>query len=339
MRHFVIVGILILVVASLTYIGLVAAELLPTQASAEAISIDWLLNLNAIAISFLFALILVPLFYSLIVFRRKKGDTSEGEHMVGNTKLEITWTVIPLIVVVIFAYLGTYSLAEISRVNPQALEIKVLAQQFSFSFEYPAFGIKSKDFYVPVNKQFVLKMESRDVIHSFWVPEFRVKQDIVPGRVTELRITPILLTPPGEPYRVVCAELCGASHAYMFSSVHVVSQEDFDEWVAELQNIAAATDQTPEGRGEALSAQNGCLGCHSIDGSQSIAPTWFKLFGSSVELTDGTTANADEDYLAESILLPGEKIVAGYETTLMPSMEQLNEDQIADIIAYIKTLK
>jgi len=334
MRHFVIVGILIIAMAALTYTGLNAAGLMPVEASAQAIPIDWLWNLQVMAMSFLFALIVVPLFYSLIVFRRRKGDTGDGEHFEGNTTLEITWTVIPLFAVLTFAYLGAYSLGETRRVDPQAMEIKVTAQQWAWSFEYPDYGITTKDLYLPVNKQVHLSMTSRDVIHSFWVPEFRVKQDIVPGRITDYRITPTL----EGMYKVRCSEMCGVSHAYMLAPVVVVSEDNFMSWVADRQAEAKAAAQTPEARGEAFVAQNACSACHSIDGSAGQGPTWKGLFGSQVELADGTTVTADEAYIKESILQPQAKIVSGFETVLMPTF-QFTDQQIADIIAYMKTLK
>ena len=337
MRHFVIVAILVLVMTVLTYIGLDASGLMPVEASAQAASVDWLWNLEVITISFLFSLIIVPLFYSLVVFRRRRGETGDGEHFEGNTTLEITWTVIPLFIVLGFAYLGAYSLGETRRLDPQAMEINVTAQQFSFSFEYPDYGIVSDELYLPINKQVVLKMTSRDVIHSFWVPEFRIKQDIVPGRTTEYRITPTLLT--GEqPFKVRCAELCGASHAYMLSNVWVVTQDDFDAWVAVLQEEAAAAAQTPEGRGATLVTQNGCLGCHSVDGSLIQGPTWLGIYGKQEEMTDGSVVVIDEAYIRESILNPQAKIVTGFEGVLMPAYD-FTDEQIADIIAYMKTLK
>ncbi|MGB7876442.1 MAG: cytochrome c oxidase subunit II transmembrane domain-containing protein, partial [Anaerolineales bacterium] len=160
MRHFVIVAILIIVMTVLTYLGLNASGLLPVQGSAQSVNIDWLWNLEVMTISFLFALIIVPLFYSLVVFKRRKGETGDGEHFEGNTTLEITWTVIPLFVVLGFAYLGAYSLGEIRRVDPQAMQVRVTAQQFAFSFEYPAFGILSDELYLPVDKQVILNMTS-----------------------------------------------------------------------------------------------------------------------------------------------------------------------------------
>ncbi len=337
MRHFVIVAILVIALALLTYFGLDAVGLMPVQASAQAVTIDWLWDLEVMTISFLFALIMVPLLYSLIVFRRKKGETGDGEHIEGNTSLEITWTVIPLFVVLIFAYLGAYNLGETRRVDPQAMEIKVTAQQFAFTYEYPDYGIISKDLYLPVNRQVLLKMTSKDVLHSFWVPEFRVKQDIVPGRITEYRITPTLLT-EAQPYRVRCAELCGASHAYMESDVRVVSQSEFDAWVAARQEEALAAANTPEGRGGALVAQNGCLGCHSLDGSPGTGPTWLGIYGRQRELADGSVVTADDAYIKESILNPQAKIAAGFEGVLMPAYD-FTDEQIADIIAYMQTLR
>lgn len=336
MRHFIIAGILVIVAAILTYLGLDAIGLMPVQASAQAVSIDWLWNWEVMTISFLFALIVVPIIYSLVVFRRKKGDTTDAEHIEGNTKLEIAWTIIPLFVVMIFAYMGAYSLAETRRVDPQAMVVNVVASQWAWSFEYPEYGIVTDKLYLPVDKQVVLKMQSKDVIHSFWVPEFRVKQDVVPGRITEYRITPTLT---GN-YQVRCAELCGTSHAYMENPVIVVTEAEYAAWVDEQVALLAAAGQTPEGKGELLVKSNGCLGCHSIDGSKLIGPTWLGLFGSEVELSNGTTVPADEAYLKESILNPQGAIVAGFENQLMPNVyTSLTEEDLANIIAYIKTLK
>jgi cytochrome c oxidase subunit II len=338
MGHFVIVGILVVVMAVLTYAGLdaagIATRMHPIEASAQSVSIDWLWNWEIMAISFLFALIIAPMAYSMIVFRRRKGDTSDGEHFEGNTTLEIVWTVIPLFTVLALAYMGSYSLGETRRADPNAIVIKVKAQQFAWTFEYPEYGIVSNELHLPVDQQVVLKMESADVIHSFWVPEFRVKQDVVPGRVTEYRITPILVGA----YKVRCAELCGSSHAYMQNAVIVDEETVYTAWIAEQQAIAAA-NQTPEGRGKLLAVKNGCIGCHSVDGAQMTGPTWFGLFGSNVELADGATVVADEAFMSESILDPNARIVATYISPSVMPAYTLTEAEIANIIAYIKTLK
>jgi len=337
MRHFVIVGILIIIASVLIYIGLDSAGLMPVEASAQATDIDWMWNLELIAMSFLFALIGVPLVYSLVVFRRRKGDTTDAEHMEGNTRLEIAWTIIPLFGVVAFAYLGAVNLAETRRVDPDAMIVKVRGIQWSWSFEYPAvngISVISDELHLPKGRQVLLRMTSSDVIHSFWVPEFRVKQDLVPGRITELRITP---TRDGN-YKVRCAELCGTSHAYMEKPVVVSSQADFDTWMEEQTKLAEQAAATPEGHGQLLVSANGCAACHSINGASGIGPTWFGLFGSQVKLTDGSAVTADEAYITESIKAPQAKIVAGFETQLMPNYGFPDED-IADIVAYIKTIK
>jgi cytochrome c oxidase subunit 2 len=336
-RHFVIVGILVFVVSFLIYVGLDSFGLMPAVASAQAVDIDWMWNLELIAMSFLFALIVVPLTYSLVVFRRRKGDTTDAEHMEGNTQLEIAWTIVPLFIVVAYAYLGAINLAAVQRSDPDAMVVKVTGLQWAWTFEYePVNGLAvvSDELHVPVGKQVLLRMTSNDVIHSFWVPEFRVKQDLVPGRITELRITPTL---EGD-YKVRCAELCGTSHYSMEKPVVVSSQEDFDAWMADQLVLAEEASQTPEGRGQALVAANGCAACHSINGSPGIGPTWFALFGRTEELTDGSTVVVDDAYVHESISAPQAKIVAGFENQLMPAYG-FTDEQIADIIAYIKTLK
>jgi cytochrome c oxidase subunit II len=337
MRHFVIVGILVIVMSVLTYAGLYAADLMPVAASIQAGYIDWMWNLELIAMSFLFALIVAPMFYSLVVFRRRKGDTTDGQHMEGNTTLEILWTVVPLFFVVFFAYFGAVNLSDTLRKDPAAMVVKVTGIQWSWSFEYPpidGIAVVSDELHIPVGHQVLLQMTSKDVIHSFWVPEFRVKQDLVPGRITELRISPSL---EGN-YKVRCAELCGTSHYNMEKPVVISSQAEFDAWMAERRKEAEALQATPEGSGQLLVSANGCAACHSINGAAGIAPTWLGLFGHEVELTNGTVVVADDAYLAESIREPQAKIVAGFETQLMPTYG-FTEDQISDIVAYIKTLK
>ena len=337
MRHFVIVGVLVAILTPLTYIGLTAAHVMPVEASAQSQIVDQMWNWDMMAVSFLLALIVVPMFYSLVVFRRKKGDTTDAEHVEGNTKLEITWTIIPLIVVLVFAYLGAYTLGETRIADPNAMVIKVHAQQWSWSFEYPD-GFVSTDLHLPANQQVVLKMQSSDVIHSFWVPEFRIKQDVLPGRVTDYRITP---DRPGS-YKVRCAELCGTSHAYMEANVIVTSQADYKAWVADQVAAAQALAAIPgpnATRGEKVYEQF-CKACHSTDGSKGQGPTWRGLYGSTVELNDGATVVADDAYITESIKQPSAKVVKGFDAMgFNPINAGVTDAQIADLIAFIQTLK
>jgi cytochrome c oxidase subunit 2 len=217
------------------------------------------------------------------------------------------------------------------------MEARVTGFQWAWKFSYPAYpDVQTDTLYLPVDKQVALRMNSLDVIHSFWVPEFRVKQDLVPGQETSLHITPDRL---GE-YKVRCAELCGTSHTYMQAAVVVMTQEEFDEMLGGLQaeaEAAAASGVPDANRGRQVYETGGCKACHSIDGSELIGPTWLGLFGSTVELADGTSVEADEDYLIQSIKDPNSEIVAGFNPG-MPELP-LSELQIMDVIEFMKTLR
>jgi cytochrome c oxidase subunit 2 len=334
MKHFVIVAILVIISTLLVKTGLDAAGLLPVEASVQAGPIDRLFNVHFWLISFLFSLIIVFMLYSIVVFRRKPGETGEGKHIEGNTRLEVLWTLAPLVTVLYIAYLGAGALAETRRIDPQAMVVKVTAGQWFWKFEYPDFGVTSTTLNLPANKQVLLQMKSDDVIHSFWVPEFRVKQDVLPGTVKELRVTPTVV---GN-YKVRCAELCGTSHALMENPVAVMAEADFKAWATEQQKIASAS---PAERGKKWATENGCAACHSADGTQVVGPTWKGLYGAAVALADGTTVKADDAYLKESVLLPNAKMVKGFQPNIMPQnfREKLSDDQINDMIEYIKSLK
>ncbi len=339
MRHFIVVGILFILVSVGLSFGLHAAHLMPVEASAQAVPVDWMWNVMLVAMSILFSLIVVPMVYSLFVFHRRKGETGDGVHVEGNTRLELLWSFIPLVVVVIFSVIGEGNLADTLRRDPNAMVVKVTGVQWSWKFEYPAdpatgLVVTSDELHLPVNKSVLLRMTSSDVIHSFWVPEFRLKQDLVPGRFTELFITPTLI---GN-YQVRCAELCGTSHAFMRKPVIVTTADEFNTWFAAEVEKAKIASATPEGLGQLIVAQNGCAACHSINGAAGIAPTWFNLFGSEVDLTDGSVVKADDAYITESIKSPQAKIVAGFESQQMPQYT-FTDDQIAAIVAYIKTIR
>lgn len=333
MKHYVIAGALTLVLTVLSFLLLTNIGLLPVQASAQAGPIDQMVQLQLWMISFLFSLIVVFILYSVFVFRQRKGETQEGAYFKGSTRLEVLWTLFPLATVIYLSFLGAQALGDVRKADPQAMTINVIAFQWGWSFQYPDLGITSSTLYLPKDKQVKLMLTSRDVIHSFWVPEFRVKQDALPGEnlVKELRLTATL---EGE-YQVMCAELCGGSHAYMNSPVVVVSQAEFDAWAAQQ---STAADAPPEERGRLVAESTGCLGCHSLDGAQGAGPTWKGLYGSEITLADGSTVEADEDYLHESIVQPAAKIHQGFGP-IMPSYEgTLTEEQISDVIEFIETL-
>jgi cytochrome c oxidase subunit 2 len=331
MKHIVGVTLIVIILTVLVGVLLNTLGLLPDVASLQGRYIDDLFQVHTWIIAFLFALIIGFMLYSILVFRRKEGDETDADHIEGNNKLEVTWTVVPLITVLGVAALGANTLSKVTAMDPQALEIKVVAQQWAWRFEYPEVGVVSDVLMLPQDQQALLSMESADVIHSFWVPEFRVKQDLVPGITTEVRITPTEL---GE-YTVRCAEVCGLQHTYMLANVKVVSEEEFSSWLAS----EAAVADDPVARGQKVFEQYGCKACHSLDGSQLVGPSFLGLYERTVTLEDGTTVVADENYLHQSIVDPNSQIVQGF-TPAMPQnfSEQLSDEQISDVIAFIKSL-
>lgn len=345
-KHLLIVALLIIVVMPITYVILTAVYQLPIAASTQADSIDNMFTGHFILISGLFALVMVFMLYSLFVFRRRPDEEGDGLYIHGNTALEIFWTAAPLVLVVGFAIWGSVMLVDITEAKADEMAIDVTARQWSWSFAYPEQGgYSSIELVLPVNRPIVLQMRSEDVLHDFWVPEFRVKQDLVPGSIEVLRITPNV---EGE-YKVRCAEICGLNHSGMLADVRVVSQAEFDAWVIEKQSGPDPLSMTPEERGILWFQQFGCGGCHSVDGSDLVGPTWLGLYEREELLEDGTTVIADDDYIRNSILNPASQIVAGYANVMLQTYgEQFAVEEakyngqidiIEDIIAYIKTLE
>lgn len=247
-RHLGIAMVLVVITTVVAYFLLRIGYQLPTQASQEATQIDTLIQAHFGLIAFLFSLVAVLMLYGLVVFRRREGDDGDGDHIHGNTTLEIMWTVIPLILVAGFGTWGVMLLNDLTKAEANEMRVHVQGQRWSWNFSYPDLEVNAPanfraltaveadiydsnnvDLILPVNQPIVLEMEAVDVLHSFWVPEFRVKQDLVPGKITYLRFTPTL---EGQ-FKLVCAEICGGNHAYMISAVYVVSQACFDEAVVE----------------------------------------------------------------------------------------------------------
>jgi cytochrome c oxidase subunit 2 len=227
------------------------------EASTAAPKIDDLLNVMIVISSFVFSLVMVMLFYALWKFKAKPGDESDGEPIHGNTRLEVAWTVIPTIIVL---FGGGYSwkvLNEIEKPAKDALIVDVFSQQFAWSFGYPDSGMawSQGELHVPVNRQVQFKMHAQDVIHSFWVPEWRIKKDNVPGITTTATVTPDKVGA----YQLVCTELCGFGHATMRAKVVVEPPKEFQEWVGSLkqktpQPLLESIKQDTESNPEPLSA-------------------------------------------------------------------------------------
>ncbi len=334
--HFIIVIVLVAIVTILVANRLTTTNLLPPLASREGVSVDWLFGLHLQVIAFLFALIMVFILYSVVVFRRKPGEKGDGDHFRGNYPLEIAWTVIPLLAVLYFSYLGVITLKDVMASSEDELEVEVISSQWSWRFDYPEFGLSSTELNLPKDRKVLLNLSSTDVIHDFWVPEFRVKQDAVPGKIKPLRITP---TEVGA-YKVRCAELCGLNHAFMVADVNVMETADFEAWVTqETQPLTEAEGTSAAERGRKVAELNACISCHSVDGNVGAGPTWLGLYGSEENLDDGTTVTIDDEYLRESIIDPGAKITQGFQNIMPPAFgEMLSEEQIDDVIEFIKSL-
>ena len=222
------------------------------EASTAAPKIDDLLNVMIVLSSFVFSLVMVMLFYALYKFRAKPGDESDGEPIHGNTRLEIAWTLIPTIIVL---FGGGYSWSVLNEIEAPAknpLTVDVFSQQYAWSFGYPGKGdvYSQGEMHVPVNRQIQFKMHAQDVIHSFWVPEWRIKKDNVPGITTTAIVTPDRVGA----YQLICTELCGFGHAAMRAKVVVESPAGFRKWVSGLkekvpqplaESIAQGTESNP----------------------------------------------------------------------------------------------
>ncbi len=275
------------------------------------------------------------LIYFAFKYRKKKGEEDrETKYITSNRVLEGIWIGIPtLLVMSIFAY--GYKVWDDMRTPLQhAEEIHVTAQQWLFRFKYPDGREAINELRVPVNQPIQLTMTSKDVIHAFYIPEFRVKQDILPGRYTYVWLKPDVVGT----YTVYCTQYCGMGHSNMLAKFYVMSTHEYNEWYQKQAEEEEKALPLPE-KGKALVEKNGCLACHSIDGTFKVGPTWKDLYGSPVKLTDGRTVTANDDYIRESILDPNAKIVQGYKPVMPTFKGILSDDDITAIIAYIKTLK
>lgn len=282
----------------------------------------------------------ISLFFFLLVeglligfairYRKQKGEEAVATSEVkGNFLLETIWILIPSLVVLVFFVYGYVVFRDMRSPLPGASDIQVVARQFLFEFRYPDGRSTVGELRLPVGKPVKLVLSSEDVIHSLFLPAFRIKQDMVPGRFTFLWLDP---RREGT-YDIFCAEYCGVGHSVMRASLHVMSEAGYAAWAAAGTGSVAAT---PAERGKALAEKSGCLGCHSEDGSAKIGPTFRGLYGRRTVLSDGREVDADEEYLRESIVEPGAKVVKGYPNVMPTFKTTLSPDDIADLVTYMK---
>jgi cytochrome c oxidase subunit 2 len=284
-------------------------------------------------LSLLFFLIVTGAIVVFVKLYRRRRPDEITPHMTHNNRLELIWTTIPLLLVILIFFWGFHGYMTAAIAPGEAMEISVLAKKWQWEFEYPD-GMRSlNELHVPVNVPVRVIMTSSDVIHSFYVPAFRVKKDAVPGRYTELWFN---ATEPGT-YQMFCTEYCGKGHSDMLAKIVVESKEGYERWLREGDEQLKSMP-LPE-LGKLIYENRGCATCHSLTGERGQGPSWKGIFGQQHAMVDGARVQVDENYLRESILLPQKHIVQGYEG-IMPTYQGLLRDrEVLGVIEYIKTLK
>lgn len=283
---------------------------------------------------------LIGLTTALVIFIIKYNEKKhpKAAHFHSNNTLEIIWTIIPLALVMAMFYFGWTGYTPMESKPPDnSLPIKVTARMWSWSFEYPN-GRRTDTLYVPQGEPIALHLTSLDVIHAFYIPAFRIKKDMVPGKDREAWF---IANSPGS-YDLFCAEYCGLEHSSMLSTVEVLPKEKFEKWLADTSTGVAASVQSPVLAGKTVLQKYGCNACHSFDGSRLLGPSYKGLFGERVTvITNGAERDivADEAYIRRSILNPNTDIVKGFQKGLMLSYEgQITDEEINQVIEYLKTL-
>lgn len=306
--------------------------MLPPSRSTLAGETDALFHfINVTSIILLVGITIAILYFSWKYRRRSEDDVTPV--ITHNNKLEITWSVIPLILVMIVFGWGFTGYMNLSTAPDDAYEIQVVGKSWLWEFHYDNGAVSVNELNVPVNRPVKLIMSSDDVIHSFFVPDFRVKKDVLPNRYSSVWFE---ATETGESI-IFCTEYCGTQHSSMDGVVNILSQEEFETWLEE--GNAIDEDMPPAERGEALINQNGCAACHSADGSSGVGPSFEGIWNSERSFEDSESLTVDENYIRESILESNAKVVEGFDP-VMPSYQGVIDDQqIDDIIEYIKSLE
>jgi cytochrome c oxidase subunit 2 len=304
---------------------------LPPPDSTVAAAVDNLFYFILWVSVFFFVLIVSLMVVFVVLYRRRPG-VEAGPAPSHNTALEVTWSVIPLILVIVIFYMGFTGYMEMRSVPRDSYRIEVEAQMWSWLFRYPN-GHEDIDLHVPVDRPVRLVMTSQDVIHSLFIPAFRVKMDLVPGRYTTTWFQAVR---PGE-YDLYCAEYCGTGHSDMLAKVVVHQPGEFESWLQEAADLFKRL--SPVEAGDILYRRKGCGTCHSRDGTALVGPTFKGIFGKTHTFTDGTSQQVDENYLRESILEPGAKIREGYKNQMPTYQGRLNDQELSAIIQFIESLK
>jgi cytochrome c oxidase subunit II len=319
----------------LSLIGIAIALLIPwfpESAAGSADKIDTVYDVLLICSVPVFVLVMTVAIYSVVRFRAKPGDMRDGAPIHGNTRLEVVWVTIPFLMVTALAIYGWIVLDDLEAKQPNTLVVNVTGQQFTWSFDYPSQKVKSSELVLPKDRPVEFRIHTKDVIHSFWVPEFRLKSDAVPGLTTKIRLTPNRI---GH-YQVVCAELCGIGHSTMRQNVRVVATSEFNSWLDD-QKQAAGGGAAPTGGGggggakpdgATVFADNGCASCHTLKPANATGTV-----GPDLDKIDNPTSA----FIKQSIIDPNKVVTKGFQPNIMPQDfgEKLSPDELDALVEYL----
>jgi len=294
------------------------------------------LYIFALSVAFLI-FITVLMVYFTVRYSRKRNP--KPEDIEGNPALEVTWTVIPLLLFLTMFYYGWTNFEYMRNPPRDAMVIEVTGRQWAWSFKYPN-GRRTEEMYVALNRPVRVELRSQDVLHGFYISAFRIKQDVVPGKENYTWFTPTLLGT----FDIQCTVMCGVHHTYMLSKVHVLSEEDFKAWYFSDENapkpVKVAAAPAAAGPGFAVLQEKNCIACHSVDGSEKVGVTFKGLFGKKeTVVAEGQRqeVSVDEVYLAKAIREPSTHAVEGYPPNMPPI--SLTDEEIGQVVAYVKALK
>jgi cytochrome c oxidase subunit 2 len=300
----------------------------PERASTFGAGVDHLFFFLLAVTGFFAILVFVLVVYFAIRYRRRSA-ADRPTQIEGSLPLEILWSVIPLCLMMVMFFWGANLFFRQARAPREATDIYVVGKQWMWKLQHADGHREINELHIPAGRPIRLVMTSEDVIHSFYIPAFRLKQDLVPGRYTSEWFQ---ATKPGR-YRLFCAQYCGTNHSRMTGWVYVMEPPDYEKWLG-----GGATTESMPAAGEKLFQQFGCASCHESQATGR-GPSLGGVFGKPVRLQGGATVVADEAYLRESILNPGAKIVSGY-ANIMPTFQgQIDEEGLLKIVAYIKSLE
>jgi len=306
------------------------SSFLPPQGTAIAAEYDNLYAFIVWASAISCAILIGGMVYFAVKYKRRSNNDKTA-YITHNGFLEFLWSFIPFIIFMIVFGWGWTIYNKMRTFPADSLEVHVIGHQWAWDFAYKSGKVSLNEFYVPVGQPIKLIMTSKDVIHSFFIPSMRLKQDVVPGRYTVLGFT---AEKTGD-YQIFCSQYCGAAHSNMMAKMHVVSQEEYEKFLQENDDGLTLAQ-----KGEKLYNGKGCVACHSIDGSIKVGPSWKGAWGSTREMTDGRKMLYDENYFKNCVLNPSSKTVKGYPAGVMPSFQgQLKEEDILALIEFVKSLK